>query len=81
MTDIPEMTPEIADVARDVLALVRAAGRGDQQGIAAIIGSLNQKGTYDRLISMSFLTAALMRELYDGDGDEHMSEFARRYLT
>lgn len=81
MINIPGMTPEVADIARDVLALARAAGHGDTEGVLAIIGGLNQKETYDRLISMASLCAALMHEQYGDDSDEHMDEFIRRFLT
>lgn len=81
MIDIPGMTPEIADVARDVLALVRAAGHQDHQALIAIIAHLDQKETYDRLLSMATLTAALMSEIYDEESEAHMDEFIRRFLT
>ena len=81
MSPIPGITPEIADIARDVLALARAAGNQDEQALIALCKPLDLEQTRYRLLSMATLTAALMRELYGDDWEHNMTVFAQNYLT
>jgi hypothetical protein len=74
------MTPEIADAARDVLALVRAALRNDTDATVALVLSLNREEACQRLNSMALLTAQLMRSAYGEDTEEYMNWFTRTYL-
>lgn len=81
MNNNPGMTPEIAEAARDVLALIRAALNEQHEETAAILGPLNLDETRQRIVSMSLLTANLMRTVYGDDADQYMRSFAQSYLT
>jgi hypothetical protein len=74
------MTPEIAEVARDVLALIRAALNEEHAETAVILRPLSLDETRQRLTSMALLTANLMETVYGDNADEHMRRFARQYL-
>ena len=77
---LPGMTPEIADSARDVLALIRAALNDDPEATVAIAGSLNPDETRNRLYNMASLTAILMRSAYGDKADEYMTWFTQKFL-
>lgn len=81
MADIPGMTPEIADAARDVLALVTAAMRQDEDAIVALLKPHSRNELAARLVSMAGLTANLMRSNYGEDAEEYMAYFTREYLV
>jgi hypothetical protein len=74
------MTPEIAEVARDVLALIRAALNQEHYETVAILRPLGLDETRQRLTSMALLTANLMDTVYGDNADEHMRQFAQQYL-
>ena len=80
MPNIPGMTPEIAEAARDVLALVRAALETDTQAMIVIIGPLSREDAIQRLVSMAGLTANLMRTEYGEEAVDFMSRFAQENL-
>ena len=80
MSYTPGMTPEVADAARDVLALVRASIENDHDAIVALLGPLDLDDTRKRLISMSGLLAVMLRSAYGDEAVEETRIFAQKYL-
>jgi len=78
---IPGLTPEMAEAARDVLALVRAEMTGDREATAVIIGPLDANHAKMLLILTASLTARVLKSRGGDDIEEYLASFARTHLT
>jgi hypothetical protein len=78
---IPGLTPELADAARDVLALVRTQLNGDREGQEAIIGPLDLERAKWLLRMTADLAGSLVRISAGDRAEEYLANFAREYLA
>lgn len=78
---IPGLTPQVADAARDVLAIIRAEMDGDREAEFAIVGTLNREEAITLLVMTASLTARIIRSSSGDAAKDYMANFAREYLT
>lgn len=78
---IPGLDPELAEAARDVLALVRAEITRDREATQAIISTLDADHAKTLLIMTAALTARIMEHNGGDKSAEFLAGFARTYLT
>lgn len=82
MTDqIPGLTPEVADGARDVLALVRCQLNGDREGEEAILSVLDLPRAKWLLRMSADLAGKLLKDRAGDHSEDYLSYFARKYLS
>lgn len=77
------MTPEVADAARDVIALVRTQLNNDRDGALAIVNSLDHTQARVLLIMSASLTAHIMKAqgAPGGDAATFLANFSQEYLS
>lgn len=75
------MTPEVADNARDVLALVRTQLTGDTEGEEAILVDLDLKRAKLLLRMTADLAGKLVKQRAGDQSEEYLGYFAREYLS
>lgn len=78
---LPYLNQEVADAARDVLALVRTELNGDREGEKAILDTLDLDRAKLLLAMTASLTAMTIRHSNGSQAEELLTYFAQEYLT
>lgn len=78
---LPFLNPEVADAARDVIALVRTEMNGDREGEKAILDTLDLDRAKLLLAMTASLTAMTIRHSNGSQSEELLTYFAQEYLT
>lgn len=78
---LPYLNPEVADAARDVIAIVRTELNGDREGEKAIFDTLDLDRAKLLLAMTASLTAMTIRHSNGSQAEELLTYFAQEYLT
>lgn len=78
---LPYLNPEVADAARDVIAIVRTEMNGDREGEKAIFDTLDLDRAKLLLAMTASLTAMTIRHSNGSQAEELLTYFAQEYLT